>query len=131
MNFNNKDEVALIHKHLSTEIYTNYGISLSWIETIRKYIEYLEAKNKEFTDENERLKHECDDCAGCTQWNCDCANIEAHTVWKMQEMLEEKIDRTLDVFDFNISECNAVRQALRGVKDDIYQVAKELTEGEV
>ena len=130
MNFNNKDEVALIHKHLSTEIYTNYGISLSWIETIRKYIEYLEVKNKEFADENKRLKHECDDCAGCTQLNCDCANIEAYIVWKMQEMLNQRIDRVLDVFDFDISECNAIRQVLRGIKDDIYQVAKELMESE-
>ena len=53
---------------------------------------------------------------------------KADTVKRMQEMLNQIVDRTLDVFDFNVSECNAVRQVLRGVKDDIYQVAKELTE---
>ena len=56
---------------------------------------------------------------------------KADMMHKIQARLEEKIDRTLDVFDFNISECNAVRQVLRGVKDDIYQVVKELMEGEV
>lgn len=58
-----------------------------------------------------------------------CQDITvARTVKKMQEMLNQRIDRTLEVFDFNISECNAVRQVLRGVKDDVHQVAKELTE---
>lgn len=50
----------------------------------------------------------------------------ADTVRKMQEKLNDRIDRTLDVFDFDISECNAVRQVLRGVKNDISQVSKEL-----
>lgn len=52
----------------------------------------------------------------------------ADAVRKMQEMLNQKIDRTINVFDFQISECNAIRQALRGVKNDINQVAKELLE---
>ena len=56
---------------------------------------------------------------------------KADIVHKVQKKLEEKIDRTLDVFDFNISECNAIRQILRGIKDDIYQVVKELMEGKV
>ena len=33
--------------------------------------------------ENERLKEfatsKCADCAGCTSWKCDCANIEAQS----------------------------------------------------
>lgn len=58
IDFNNKDEVALIHKHLSTEIYIKCGISLGWIETIRKYIEHLEIQNMELLNENERLKTE-------------------------------------------------------------------------
>ena len=58
--------------------------------------------------------------------------IDGHrrdAVRKMQEMLNQRVDQTIKVFDFNISECNAIRQALRGVKNDIYQVAKELLEG--
>lgn len=56
---------------------------------------------------------------------------KADIVHKVQKRLEEKIDRALNVFDFNISECNAIRQVLRGIKDDIYQVIKEVLEGEV
>lgn len=55
----------------------------------------------------------------------------ADTVHKTQKKLEEKIDRSLSVFDFNISECNAVRQVLRGIKNDIYQVTTEMLEGKV
>ena len=58
MNFNDKDEVALIHKHLDANTFVTYGISLSWIETIRKYIEYLETANKELTEENEKLRRQ-------------------------------------------------------------------------
>lgn len=59
-----------------------------------------------------------------------CADkTKADTVKRMQERLNQRIDRTLDVFDFQISECNAIRQVLRGVKNDISQVTKELLEG--
>ena len=27
-------------------------------------------------EEIKRLTNKCDDCAGCTQWRCDCSNIE-------------------------------------------------------
>lgn len=157
IDFNNKDEVALIHKHLSTEIYVNCGISLGWIEVIRKYIEYLETKNKELTEKNERLRwisaHVCvgdvitseqmeelrmartepgqhDDPVGPVGmvWVESFDEVKAETVQKMQERLEERIDQTIQVFDFQISECNAIRQALRGVKNDIYQIAKEMLE---
>ena len=53
---------------------------------------------------------------------------QVDTVRKMRDMLSERIDRTINVFDFQISECNAIRQALRGVKNDINQIAKELLE---
>ena len=54
------------------------------------------------------LEHKCDDCAGCTQWKCDCANIEMHAVKQFAEMLKAKrcvwetdkqvIDETLKEF---------------------------------
>ena len=56
---------------------------------------------------------------------CNCV---ADTVKKMQERLNDRIDKTMNVFDFQISEFDAVRQVLRWVKNDIYQVAKEMLE---
>lgn len=89
----------------------------------------LENRVKELEAENERLNKLLEYCGDDGEYfEGKYNNAVNDTVHKIQKKLEEKIDRTLDVFDFNISECNAVRQVLRGVKDDIYQVAKELTE---
>ena len=105
---------------------------------------------KELAEENERLTtyldehfpkciyqydgevQECCVLAPCGQFKTIAEfqkQIEADTVRKMQERMGKKIDATVDVFDFNISECNAIRQALRGVKNDIDQIAKEMLEG--
>ena len=55
-------------------------------------------------------------------------SVRANTVREMQERLKAQVDRSLNVFDFNISECNAIRQVLRGLKNDIDQIAKEMLE---
>ena len=109
-------------------------------ERLRQVGEYA-AKIKELTEEIKDLEAEYDrvyeqaeadirgnmaDGGTSCHWCMD--KTKADTVKRMREMLNQRIDRTLDVFDFNVSECNAVRQVLRGVKDDIYQVAKEFTE---
>lgn len=109
-----------------------------------------EQRIKELAEENERLTTYLDEhfpkciyqydgevqeycvLAPCGQFKTIAEfqkQIEADTVQKMQERLGKKIDATVDVFDFNISECNAIRQALRGVKNDIDQIAKEMLEG--
>ena len=30
--------------------------------------------------EIKRLKNKCEDCAGCTEWKCDCSNIRTETI---------------------------------------------------
>lgn len=79
---------------------------------------------KELTEENERLRGfnsaKCEDCAGCTSWKCDCANIEAQakadTVRKMQDRLiaEFRKDDRMNYY-------------LRMTLD---QIAKEMVDGE-
>lgn len=103
---------------------------------------------KELTEENEELKSdlkyveeeydrvyeqaEADIRGNIADGGTSChwciAGHRAEAVQKMQKKLEERIDQTIQVFDFQISECNAVRQALRGVKNDINQIAKEVLE---
>ena len=61
-------------------------------------------KNKELTEENESLKHECDNCAGCTQWKFDCSNIRAEAIHEFAErlkkdFLEYKHDATITYID--------------------------------
>lgn len=55
MDFNDKNQVAMIHKRLDSNTFIDYGISLAGIETIRKYIEHLEAANEKLTEENNKL----------------------------------------------------------------------------
>ena len=111
-------------------------------------IEELLCYIKELTEENRQLKTDLKDLEaeydrvyeqaevdirgnmadGGTSCHWCIAGHRAKTVQKMQKKLEERIDQTIQVFDFQISECNAVRQALRGVKNDINQIAKEVLE---
>lgn len=90
---------------------------------------------KELTEENERLRGfnsaKCEDCAGCTQWKCDCSNIEAYTVRKMQERLKEapiKVGLPL----FGLQTKDEVEDYANGLilqmRDAIDQIAKEMLE---
>lgn len=91
---------------------------------------------KELTEENNRLQNLIQEAQQYNEaWVYDngklrkeMKTLKADTAQKMQQRLEERIDQTLQVFDFQISECNAIRQALRGVKNDIYQITKEMLE---
>lgn len=107
------------------EIVDNYSGSWKRFNVLDNALSLI----KELTEENERLSLEKklleldnDMLVSVTQ------NIKADTVRKMQDKLNERMDSTIHIFDFQISECNAIRQALRGVKNDIYQVAEELLE---
>ena len=101
--------------------------ALTLIKELTEEIKDLEADYDRVYEQAEADIHGnmADGGTSC-HWCMD--KTKADTVKRMREMLNQRIDRTLDVFDFNVSECNAVRQVLRGVKNDIYQVTKELTE---
>lgn len=50
-------------------------------KTLQKHIAELKA-------EIERLTNKCDDCAGCSEWKCDCSNIRK----EFAERLKNKFD---------------------------------------
>ena len=91
--------------------------------TCPEYVQKAFALIIELTEENERLRGfnqaKCEDCAGCTQWNCDCANIEADTVRKMQDRLAQCIGTYTDKSFVYV---NAMFKL-------IDQIAKEMLEG--
>ena len=66
----------------------------------------------------------CEDCAGCTQWNCDCANIEAQakadTVRKMKEIIYERLDISVEGY--------SSEEIKSDVRDMVYQIAEEILE---
>ena len=63
-------------------------------------IKHLESEVKRLRAENERLKEfatsKCEDCAGCTSWKCDCANIERVAYEKCIEKVKEEIKQALE-----------------------------------
>lgn len=67
--------------------------SCEWITTelpkrILDFINRLKA-------DNERLTNRCDDCAGCTQWKCDCSNIKTEAYQEFAERLIIAIDERI------------------------------------
>jgi hypothetical protein len=49
------------------------------------------------------MPHKCKDCAGCTQWKCDCANIELEVAREIFEEIEDVLNHIgyFDELDFN------------------------------
>ena len=45
----------------------------------------------ELQAENKKLSHKCDDCAGCTQWKCDCSNIKSKAIKEFVKKFENEI----------------------------------------
>ena len=69
---------------------------------------------REYEVENQKLKyriveleHKCDDCAGCTQWKCDCANIKTEALEQFAERLREKLvinnEENYEYFDYQFT----------------------------
>lgn len=120
------------HDDLANEVISRLEADEQKIKELTEENEYLKQQNEIYEVLNKKLEDACESYA----WTYSTPiskelflkKERANTVREMQGKLEAKINRTLDIFDFNISECNAVRQVLRGVKDDIYQVAKALLE---
>ena len=56
--------------------------------TVYKEQEKLVNENQQLKDRIAELENKCDDCAGCTQWKCDCANIEMHAVKQFAERVK-------------------------------------------
>ena len=80
----------------------------------------MDDKIKELTEENERLSHHCDDCAGCTQWKCDCSNIRDEAITEFAEKLQYTLcinnEDNTEYFDYAYT------------LETIDQIAKELLE---
>lgn len=79
-----KDTLALINRQ-KTEI-----------EAYKHY--YNECLNdlKNAHAEIEKLQNRCDDCAGCTQWKCDCSLIEGEAIKEFAKELAERFKQRED-----------------------------------
>ena len=109
-------EIARLREIIVKGDYSSYTARLvteTWHRNNSEFIRRLEA-------EIERLSHHCDDCAGCTQWKCDCSNIRA-------EAIDEFVRRIKAHFDTYSEDEEAHALYVRSLVD---QIAKEMKEVE-
>ena len=68
--------------------------------------------------EIERLSHQCSECAGCTQWKCDCSNIRDEAITEFAERLKSEVN-------------GGQFASYKGleIRNVIDQIAKEMKEG--
>ena len=93
-----------------TEVYQKEKGELHYPDFDEIYKRYFEQQ-----EEIKRLQNRCEDCAGCTQWKCDCACVRQEFADKIIERLEaEKSDWN---YDYNVP-INKAIGIVKGVTDD-------------
>ena len=89
--------------------------------------------------EVDKLSHKCDECAGCTQWKCDCANIELEVAREIFEELYKSVASKVpikfrpifkDDRDYDAGVIDGKRNALFMVLAEIAELKKKYTESE-
>ena len=66
--------------------------------------------------EVESTAHKCEDCAGCTQWKCDCSLIEEHAKTEVARKIFEEIGRVV-CHEYNMAQVNAYNYHIYGDND--------------
>ena len=78
---------------------------------------------KRQSTEIERLTNKCNDCAGCTQWKCDCSNIKIQAYEECIAQLDAEIESSDKyIREYDDSELQKVynkglRDALKALKE--------------
>ncbi len=78
-------------------------------EVINEALEMAVKALEEFKVLKENQRN-CKDCAGCTVWKCDCANIRA-------EVIDEFVEKVKGVYHFTIlelEELNEIAEQMKG-----------------
>ena len=60
------------------------------IERLQQNLKEAHIDIKEKQAEIEKFTHSCDDCAGCTEWQCDCWNVRIQAIKEFADRLKEK-----------------------------------------
>lgn len=74
--------------------------------------------------EIERLQNSCKDCAGCTQWLCDCANTKDEAIREFMDKIVEKLSDHYRIvhsdedLEWNRAISKAIEIVKRGVQND-------------
>lgn len=65
------------------------------IEALIAGQESLQKHIKKQSTDVERVTNKCEDCAGCTEWKCECSLIEAQAIEDVAKKLEQTISSQL------------------------------------
>ena len=90
--------------------------ALDLINRQKAKIEELYKENARQRAEIEKLAHCCDDCAGCTEWICDCSNIRAEPITELVDRFKNVVVSKYEYTDVRVFK-------------DLDQIAKEMKEG--
>ena len=105
-----------------------YGTELG-LKSAISFAETLSTADVAPKSEVERLSHKCDECAGCTQWKCDCANIKLEVAREIFEDIWASIAThafTAKSEDYE----DGAYDTIEWVDSKIAEVEKKYTEGE-
>ena len=105
----------------STDFQRGINAYIDWLVLDIKYAETADVVPKSEVD---KLSHKCDECAGCTQWKCDCANIELEVAREIFEEIEKVLDNSVETEHFKGTWFNLHKCMLR-----IAELKKKYTEG--
>lgn len=102
------------------------GIELAQIASMQmKLKEYQSIGTIEEFKVLKENQRKCEDCAGCTNWNCDCANVRDKAVDEFAERLSNKdnivkfdIDEVMSSgnFDYN---CDCLRRYIDKIAEEM------------
>lgn len=53
---------------------------------------------REAVEKQKKAEHRCKDCAGCTQWKCDCSNIRNKAIDDFVEKLKANYEDDEDIY---------------------------------
>ena len=71
------------------------------IERLKNAYKQCAWERDTFQSEVDVLKNKCEDCAGCSEWKCDCSNIRNQAIEEFAERLKDTYKNHL-VCSFNV-----------------------------
>lgn len=93
------DADELIVRLLKLKVVTDdmYGMGIArGIERAETAIQMQPTADVVPKSEVESMSHKCEDCAGCTQWKCDCSLIEENAKTEVAREIFEEIEDVLN-----------------------------------
>ena len=87
-----------------------YTVEMSVLTNTLDLINRLQAENERLED---FATAKCEDCAGCTSWKCDCANIEEHAKAEAYKECLKKFGKNIKDVQVTLGQAWEIQNALK------------------